>query len=159
MRTRPEFLAGIAELELTHAERAIALLWFYRQTQEFDDRTPRELAADLHEEGFPKPNVTRLRSDLQQSCDAARGRQSGSFQIDLRRVADLSDTYSTALDLRRVDAHDTIFPAAAVAGTRSYLERFVYQINGAYEFGFYDACAVLCRRLITDLLAQAGIGT
>jgi len=44
---------------------------------------------------------------------------------------------------------------ALVSGTRrSYIEKVVYQINGAYENGWYDACAVMIRRLLETLVIE-----
>ncbi len=43
---------------------------------------------------------------------------------------------------------------ALVKGTGAHLERVVHQINGAYEHGWYDACAVMLRRLIETLLIE-----
>lgn len=31
----------------------------------------------------------------------------------------------------------------------------VFQNNGTYQFGFYDGCAVLCRRLVETLLIES----
>ena len=43
-----------------------------------------------------------------------------------------------------------------VQGTRrSYIERVVFQINGAYENGWYDACAVMIRRLLETLIIES----
>ena len=39
MPDRSEFAKGLALLNLSHTNRAIALLWYYRQTQEFEERT------------------------------------------------------------------------------------------------------------------------
>lgn len=41
-----------------------------------------------------------------------------------------------------------------VKGTRGYIVRIVNQINGAYEQGWYDACAVMLRRLIETLIIE-----
>ena len=41
-----------------------------------------------------------------------------------------------------------------VKGTRIYLERLVHQINGSYDYGFYDACAVMSRRLMESLIVE-----
>lgn len=41
-----------------------------------------------------------------------------------------------------------------VAGTRGYLGKLVHQINGAYEHGWYDACAVMIRRLTETLVIE-----
>jgi hypothetical protein len=38
--------------------------------------------------------------------------------------------------------------------TRSYVVQIVQQINGSYENGWYDACAVMIRRLIETLIIE-----
>jgi hypothetical protein len=45
--------------------------------------------------------------------------------------------------------------ASLVRGTRGYIERIVNQANGTYENGWYDACAVMLRRLLETLLIEA----
>jgi hypothetical protein len=47
-----------------------------------------------------------------------------------------------------------VLPHALVAGTRGYIERVVFQINGSYEKGWFDACAVMMRRLIETLIIE-----
>ncbi|MBS0410721.1 MAG: DUF4145 domain-containing protein [Proteobacteria bacterium] len=42
-----------------------------------------------------------------------------------------------------------------VRGTRGYIERVAVQANGAYERGWYDACAVMVRRLLETLIIEA----
>jgi hypothetical protein len=148
------FAKGIASLELSHTDRAIAFLWYYRQTQEFEERTASELANDLHDEGFPKPNVTRLSRDLTRSRLTIRGRRLGSFQIDVRRLSDLEEKYGQFLRVTKVDVQDSVIPSEWVRGTRVYLERLVHQINGSYDFGFYDACATIGRRLMESLIIE-----
>lgn len=157
MADRTRFARSIASLELSHTERAISFLWYYRQTQEFEERTASELANDLRDEGFPKPNVTRLNHDLARSRLTIKGRRSGSFQIDVRRLADLEEKYGGFLRMRKVEVHDTVIPSDWVTGTRVYLERLVHQINGSYEYGFYDACATMSRRLMESLIIEVYI--
>ncbi len=154
MANRQAFTTALAERDLTHVDRAVALLWFYRQTQEFEERTPSELAADLHDEGFPKPNVARLKKDLGRTPFTIRGKRSGTFQIDVRRLAQLDTTYGPLIRLKTIAPSDTIIPADWVSGTRPYLERLVQQINASYDSGLYDACAVLCRRLMESLIIE-----
>jgi hypothetical protein len=47
-----------------------------------------------------------------------------------------------------------ILPHALVRGTRGYIERVCYQINGSYEQGWFDACAVMMRRLVETLIIE-----
>lgn len=117
------------------------------------------MANDLHDEGFPKPNVTRLHSDLSRSKYTVRGKRDGSYQIDVRRLSDLDTTYAGLLKIRTVQVSESIVPAEWVLGTRRYLERFVHQINGAYDYGFYDGCAALSRRLMESLIIEIYIAS
>lgn len=48
-----------------------------------------------------------------------------------------------------------VVPRSLVRGTRGYLEKVVNQANGCYENGWYDACAVLVRRLIETLIIES----
>jgi hypothetical protein len=48
-----------------------------------------------------------------------------------------------------------VLPTSIVRGTRGYIERVVNQANGAYENGWYDACAVMLRRLLETLIIEA----
>jgi hypothetical protein len=154
VKTRSEFAREIARLDLTSVECAIALLWYYRETQQFEDRTAIELATDLGEEGFRRPNVTRLHEGLSDSRDTVRGQRERSFQIALRQLDYLNERYGPLASLNRVQVDDTVLPAAWVKGTRAYLERLVHQINGSYQYGFNDGCAALCRRLMESLIVE-----
>lgn len=154
MADRSGFTKGIASLKLSHTERAIALLWYYRQTQEYEERTAYDIANDLHDEHFPKPNTTRLNRDLAHSRYTIKGRRKGAFQIDVRRLADLEKTYGQFLQTKKVDVRDSVIPIAWVKDTRVYLERVVHQINGSYDYGFYDACATMSRRLMESLIIE-----
>ena len=43
---------------------------------------------------------------------------------------------------------------AMVRGTRGYIERVAHQANGTYANGWYDACAVMIRRLLETLIIE-----
>lgn len=155
MADRASFAAGLARIDsLSHVDRAVALLWYYQETQEYEERTASELANDLRDEGFPKPNVTRLNDGLSRSRQTVRGRRKGTFQIDVRRIGELAERYGDLVGARRVDVTDSVLRNDLVFDRRVYLERMVHQINGSYDNGFYDACAVLCRRLMESLLIE-----
>lgn len=47
-----------------------------------------------------------------------------------------------------------IVPRSVVRSTRGYIEKVVNQANGCYENGWYDACAVMIRRLIETLIIE-----
>lgn len=47
-----------------------------------------------------------------------------------------------------------VLPLSVVRGTRGYFETLTHQLNGSYEHGWYDACAVMMRRLIESLIIE-----
>lgn len=47
-----------------------------------------------------------------------------------------------------------IIPPAIVRDTRGYIEKISNQINGCYERGWFDACAVMMRRLLETLIIE-----
>jgi hypothetical protein len=49
---------------------------------------------------------------------------------------------------------DSLLPRELFLNTRPYIERVVFQINGSYDHGLYDCCAVMCRRLGETLIIE-----
>jgi len=75
----------------------------------------------------------------------------------------LATTKSIEMDLRalgnipqegKFPRSSQVVPYALVRGTRGYLEKLVHQINGTYENGWFDATAVLTRRLLETLIIE-----
>jgi hypothetical protein len=155
MRTRNEFCLAIVGLDLSVVDRAVALLWYYRETQTFDERSARELGNDLVECGFAAPNFTRLRNGLSATRQTVKGSRPGTFKVSPRHVAELGARYSEYLQAAPVlEIAGAVLPSEQFAGTRLYLEKMAYQINACYETGLYDGAAVLCRRLMESLIIE-----
>lgn len=49
---------------------------------------------------------------------------------------------------------EQVLPMAVVESTRGYIEKIVLQANGCYEHQWYDACAVMIRRLVETLIIE-----
>lgn len=49
---------------------------------------------------------------------------------------------------------EMVLARSLVSNTRGYIERVVAQINGTYENGWYDGCAVMIRRLLETLIVE-----
>jgi hypothetical protein len=50
---------------------------------------------------------------------------------------------------------EQVLSHSLVRGTRGYIEKIVLQVNGCYERGWFDGCAVMIRRLIETLIIEA----
>ena len=53
-----------------------------------------------------------------------------------------------------VSRDEPVIYMAMVRGTRGYIEKVAHQINGSYANGWYDACAVMLRRLLETLIIE-----
>ncbi|MGH9759260.1 MAG: hypothetical protein ACREDR_42725, partial [Blastocatellia bacterium] len=80
---------------------------------------------------------------------------SGRFALELakRLKAEAPTNYLPPSEGVR-PANEFILPHAIVRGTRGYIERVVFQVNGCYEKGWFDGCAVMMRRLIETLIIE-----
>lgn len=63
-------------------------------------------------------------------------------------------SYGTVPDEGLPAYSQQVLPKSLFTNTRGYLEKLVNQINGCYEKGWFDACAVMIRRLIETLIIE-----
>lgn len=154
MEGRRQFLVRLSEGTPSRIEQAVALLWYYEQAQIFTERSATDLAADVLDDGFGEQNIPRLREALRRSRLTVRGTSADTFRINAARFAELSASYARLLDIIEPVATSSVIPLEFVAGTRTYLERIVRQINGSYDAGYFDASMVLLRRLAETLLIE-----
>jgi hypothetical protein len=49
---------------------------------------------------------------------------------------------------------ESVLPTALVKDTRGYIEKVANQVNGCYEKGWYDGCAVMMRRMVETLIIE-----
>lgn len=50
---------------------------------------------------------------------------------------------------------DKVIPRSLFKDTRGYLEKVANQVNGCFEQGWFDGCAVMIRRLVETLIIEA----
>lgn len=63
-------------------------------------------------------------------------------------------TYGTVSDEGTPAYSQQALPKALFQNTRGYIERIANQVNGCYEKGWFDGCAVMIRRLIETLIIE-----
>jgi len=150
------FVAALSEHNLAEMEMAIAILWYEEHRSCGTELSAREVATKLQDSGLTgRINVTRLGQKLAKSRDTLRGSHKGTFRIALKQKPALDDRFLPLLKRRNVKVTDSLLPESQTRDTRPYIQKLSHQINGSYDFGFYDGCAVLCRRLVESLLIEA----
>jgi hypothetical protein len=82
---------------------------------------------------------------------SAKGRE--ALELAKKLKAEAPKSFVPPSDGTR-PTNEFILPHAIVRGTRGYIEKVVFQINGCYEKGWFDGCAVMMRRLIETLIIE-----
>jgi len=150
------FASELAKVGLTQTDVAVAILWFKDQEQSGSEETAGELARMMNSVALSSSvNVSRLAQQLKKHRDTVSGSTKGSFKIRLSSKPSLTERFQSLLARKRVNVQHHFLPESQTAGTRRYLQRLAWQLNGSYEQGFYDGCAVICRRMVESLLIEA----
>jgi hypothetical protein len=140
---------------ITELEKAVACLWYAENSGHAVEMTAKELASAMTDIGLAgNVNIYRLSTNLKKSKLTVKGSSNGSFRVAPTKRGDLDERFSPLLKHRKVKVSDELLPDTVIHDTRKYLHDLAYQINGAYDCRFYDACAVLCRRMIESLLVE-----
>lgn len=147
---------NLAPLNLTETGLAVALLWYFGHTGEAAEKRASDLAALMHELALTgQINLSRFTQRLRADTRLVRGSGPGTFKIKLAQKAALTKKYAPLLKRPVAKPDNHVLVSDDFAGTRPYLEAIVRQINGTYQWGLFDACIVMCRRLIEILLIEA----
>lgn len=150
-----QFAEQLGALSQTQPEMATAILWFYDHQTPGVEITASQLGKDLHDLGLAnKVNAPRLREQLAKRNEILRGKSAHTVKLSVAGRAKLNEQYLLLLKSPRVSIDDRLVPDAMILGTRPYLEKLAREINGSYQYGFFDGCAALCRRMVESLLIE-----
>jgi hypothetical protein len=148
------FLLALSKEDLSQSERAVALLWWYGLENPTNSRSVSDLAQDMQDAGYPKQNTSRLRLALQKDRRTSKD-PNGGFRIRVTARDGMDVEYNGLLTSRPVETSNSVLPLDLFDNTRGYIERVVAQVNSSYDYGLYDCCTVMCRRLLETLIIEA----
>ncbi|MEO1350394.1 MAG: hypothetical protein AAFW84_16580 [Cyanobacteria bacterium J06635_15] len=156
MEDLEEFCIALKSLGLTHVKMGISVLWYLDSSDSGYRATPGEIAKTLRDSGLAEPHSTKLgeamlKSKLVQKSGAKHLKLKPTSRSEVREW--LADILTPKAPTADQDAG--FLPKAVWEGTRGYIQKIAEQVNGTYEFEFYDGCAVLARRLTETLLIEA----
>ena len=151
------FAEDISKLGLTEVGCAIALLWYFDLKEGRSELRPAFLAEQMHDLSLrQRVNITRLGRQLLANRDVMRGKEMGTVRLRHASKPRVSSRYSgIARAANPPETDGQIIPAGLFENSCPHLEALAIQINGTYQAGFYDACAVMCRRLLGCMLLLA----
>ncbi len=105
-----EFLRNLATQKITHAERAVALIWFNSLTDPSSGMTIAEICRQIENAGYGKQNSTRLVVALRKDTQTVKG-SSDTIRINPKSRADLEKKYIIYTNGATQIAHEKIYDA------------------------------------------------
>lgn len=152
---RDGYVNRLLEADLTKAEQVIGLLWLNARGRSDSESSIDDLLDVLESRGMAQQNRSRIKATLAASKAVVRGTKRDSLRLAVRSLQSLRDKYSPLLERRDPpEISDEYLPKSIFPGSRKYLTVLSDQINGCYECGYYDAAAVLLRRIVESLIIE-----
>jgi len=149
------FLSRLDDSTLTSVDRALALLWFVGRDENQAGMSSKDICKLVEGCGHPRQNVSRLEAQLSADRQVSRVPGSNAWRLHPKSRRQLNSVYTTTVGApTRVIETSSVLPQAMFANTRSYIEKVVFQVNAAYDYGLYDASSVMCRRLLETLIIE-----
>jgi hypothetical protein len=150
----PQFCHKLSELQLNQTEKALALLWFHDEKAPDVVMSAGQISKIIYEAGIGNPNSTQLGERLRKSgmlISSAKG-----FRLKELSRSRIRSWLGPILGNVQpvVDQELGFVPRDVWAGTRGYVERICLQLNGCFQFQFYDAASVMVRRLVETLIIE-----
>jgi len=153
--TLKSFCKKLAKLQkLTAAQKALAILWFLDGQSPGIEKTASELASIMKAERIGNPNTNWLAGQIGRTgCTFKKGI---AFRLRENRKSEIRSWIEAILDGAAVEIEfaDQYLPEPLWKNTRGYIEKVCTQLNGCIYYGYYDAGAVLIRRLVETLIIE-----
>ncbi|QYC10348.1 hypothetical protein [Brevundimonas nasdae] len=148
--------ARLVSEEAKELEIGVSLLWYLTHSDADFFISAKEISDHMQDLGIRSGvNSSRLKSNLAKHPDVVRGRAAGTFRIKTGRSVPYETKYGDLRSPERIPVPDNFLPSSISLGGRKHLDSLRREINGTYEFGLYNSCAVMCRRLMECLLIEA----
>jgi len=148
------FCEVVKKLSKTNAEKALAILWYFDREQPDISKTAGHLTKVLDDHHIGSPNQTALAEAIRRTKLANESRKGFSLKPGSRKVIrdwlpDLEGIQPT------IDHSLGYLPEPIWKNTRGYIETVCRELNGSFHHGYYNAAAVMLRRLLETLIIEA----
>lgn len=149
-----DFCEVVNKLNKTNAEKALAILWYFDREQPDVAKTAGQLTRVLSDHHIGTPNQTALAEAIRKTKLATDSKSGFSLRPGSRRVIrdwlpDL-DGFQPHMDHASGYLPDPIWK-----NTRGYIEEVCRELNGCFRHAYYNAAAVMLRRLLETMIIEA----
>src|SRR6266849_5892865 len=148
------FCERFQRLSLDQTKQALAVLWFHDEKSSDVVMSAGQLSKILFEAGLGTPHSTRLGAAIRKTgmvVSSANG-----FRLKTLSRGQIREWLRPILGATKpaIDQELGFLPQEVWDETRGYIEKVCLQLNGCFQFQFYDAASVLVRRLIETLIIE-----
>jgi len=149
-----DFCNILSKLNRSNAEKALALLWFFDREQPNVSKTAGHLTKVLGDHHIGTPNQTALTKAIRKTKLANESANGFSLKPGSRRI--ILDWLPELDGIQPTMDHGLGFlPEPVWKNTRGYVEEVCRELNGSFRHAYYNAAAVMLRRVLETLIIEA----
>ena len=152
--SRVRFLQNLIAAGTRHIDLAAAYIWASVSPDASEGVSVRTICQALEHAGTRPLNQTRLRDTMASERRFIRDR-GGTFRISPKERTRLNEQFAELRQPEPAPDSGTVLPTEIFTNARKYVQAVVRQINLSYDYGLFDCCAVMCRRLFETLIVEA----
>jgi hypothetical protein len=148
------FCEVVKNLSKTNAERALAVLWYFDHEQPSIAKTSGQLTKVLGDHHIGTPNQTTLAEAIRKTKLVSESKSGFSLKPGSRKI--IRDWLPDLEGIQpAIDHAAGYLPEPVWKNTRGYIEEVCRELNGSFHHGYYNAAAVMLRRLLETLIIEA----
>jgi len=129
--------------------------WYVHRAKDRDRVNTADIRGCYDALHLNRPNISVNLARLNEKSPRVLLKDSRGFYLEGGIRNSIDEEYLSLVQEPAVDVGDHLLPDQIILGTKPYLEKLAWEINGCYQYQFYDGCAVMMRRLIESLLIEA----
>jgi hypothetical protein len=149
-----EFCEFVKKLNRPNADKAIAIVWYFDQQQPDVAKTAGQLTTVLTDHHVGTPNQTALAEAVRKTKLANESKSGFSLKPGSRKL--IRGWFPELEGVQPAMDHAVGYlPDPIWRNTRGYIEEVCRELNGAFRSAYYNAAAVMLRRLLETLVIEA----
>lgn len=148
------FCEVVKKSNKNNAEKALAVLWYFDHDQPGIAKTAGQLTKVLGDHHIGTPNQTALAEAIRKTKLANEAKSGFSLKPGSRKM--IRDWLPDLDGIQpAIDHASGYLPEPIWKNTRGYIEEVCRELNGCFYHAYYNAAAVMLRRLLETLIIEA----
>lgn len=147
------FCEVVKKSNRNNAEKALAVLWYFDHAHLGTSKTAGQLTKVLGDHHIGTPNQTALAEAIRKTKLANEAKSGFSLKPGSRKI--IRDWLPDLDGIQpAIDQASGYLPEPIWKNTRGYIEEVCRELNGSFHHAYYNAAAVMLRRLLETLIIE-----